>query len=492
MELDKNNSWKYNQNFSLLNLINETHINEYAESSLFHGTLIEHNYWENVKLDNSDFEALRIIGSTIKNSSLKCSDIHSLLVSHTIFDTVSFQESDISDCTFTDCEFINCDFSQAALKENQFNNCLFDTPLFKKGSYIMNNFIDSTLVNTSLKNVFYYTYYKNCTFQYVQMEAYLLGYSYGLTVSNLEELSFLFMGNICNDNYQKICNDICNVYIERGMDVNRGILYLIDPQMPIEKAIIKCFDCVYSFIKQNYLVLKEQLEFLNKIVNILYTEQNISTLAIICLINIVNKTLNMSKNSALKKAEQGLLSVKNSMLTAYYHFMDELQEHLSELPQEGDWELEVVYEKKPAYRLTDIIKDIDPDKEITVVKTATGSFIEVLKMASDILPYIDTFLAFLGLAFTIVGTYKNSNTEEKSECSIVQITNNITFDELTPQNLKLLSEVTQKSMDPVLQKNINKTITFIINNNFIHTDDYYGYNKKNVRSIKAKKHSKKK
>lgn len=58
--------------------------------------------------------------------------------------------------------------------------------------------------------------------------------------------------------------------------------------------------------------------------------------------------------------------------------------------------------------------------------------------------------------------------------------------------MKLISEVTQKSLDPVLQNDINKTISFIVNNNFIQTDDYYGYNKKNIQSIKAKKHSKKK
>lgn len=492
MELDKNNSWKYNQNFSLLHLINETHINEHAESSLFHGTLIEKNYWENVKLDNSDFEALRIIGSTIKNSSFNNSDIHSLLVTYTVFDSVSFQESDISDCTFIDCKFVNCTFSKAALKENEFKNCLFDTPLFEKGTYIMNNFIESTLLNTRFKNVFYYTYYKDCTFQNVEMEAYLLGYSYGLTVRNLEEMSFLFMGNICSDNYQKICNDICNIYIERGMDINRGILYLVDPEIPVEKAVIKCFDCVYNFIKQNYLVQKEQLEFLNKIVTILYTERSISSLAIICLINIVNETLNMPKNSALAKAEHGLLSVKNSMLTGYYNFMDELQEHLCELPHEGDWELEIIYEKKPSYRLTDIIKDIAPDKEITVIKTAIGSFIEVLQMTSEILPYIDTFLTFLGVAFTIVETRKNGSAEKKPQSCVVQITNNITYTQLTPKNLKLISEVTQKSLDPVLQNDINKTISFIVNNNFIQTDDYYGYNKKNIQSIKAKKHSKKK
>lgn len=490
MKPDKKNSWRYNQNFSLLHLINETHIDEYAEASLFHGTLIEHNYWARVKLDNSDFEALRIVGSTIQYSSFDNSDIHSLLVAHTVFDTVSFQETDISDCTFKNCKFVNCNFSRSVLKENQFNNCFFDAPIFEKGSYIMNDFIESILANTSLKNVFYYTYYKNCTFQNVKMEAYLLGYSYGLTVHNLMELSFLFMGNICSDDYQKICNNICNVYIKRDMAINRGILYLIDPQMPAEKAIMKCFDCVYSFIKQNCIVQKEQLEFLNKIVTILYAEQNISSLVILYLIDIINKTLNMSKNSALEKAEQGLLFMKNGMLTNYYHFMDKLQERLARIPQDDDWELEIIYEKKPSYRLVDIIKTIDPDSGISVIKTATGSFIEILQMTGKALPYIDTFLAFLGLTVTI-STNKKNSTKKEPQNYVVHITNNIAYEQVTPQNLKSIMEVTQKSMDPILQNNINKTISFIVNNNFIQTDDYYGYNKKNVRSAKAKKHSKK-
>ena len=112
-------------------------------------------------------------------------------------------------------------------------------------------------------------------------------------------------------------------------------------------------------------------------------------------------------------------------------------------------------------------------------------------MANEILPYIDTFLSFLGLAFTVKEVHKNNNTEKNSQSCVVQITNNITYSQLTQKGLKSISEVTQKSMDPILQNNMNKTILFIVNNNFIQTDDCYGYNKENVRSIKAKKHSKK-
>lgn len=494
MDLLSKKTWKFNQNFSLLHLHNENHVDEIAESSLFHGTIVEKNYWENVKIDNSDLEAMRIVHTIIKNSSFKNSDMHSLLVTRTEFSNTSFQETDISDCTFIECKFINCDFSNATLKENQFEDCIFDSPVFSGGSYIMNSFINSTLTNTCLKNVFYYTYFKECTFEEVIMEAYLLGYSFGLTLNNLEELSYLFMGELCSDDYQKVCKDINNVYIDRRMVINSGLLYLVDPKVPVEKAIIKCFECVYYYIKENHLIQKEQMVFLNKIVTIMHEEQTISPLTVICLINSINHTLNLERNSSLAKAEQGLLSIKNSMLTYYYHFIDELQKYLAEIPHNCDMELKITYEERPSYRLANIVKDIDPEKEINVIKTESGSFIEWIECSSTILPYIDTFLALLGVAIPVIfETQKNRKKKKDPQSSncVIQITNKIEVSQITSKELDVLPEIIQKSVDPILQRDINKTITFVLNNNFIQANDCHGYSKKNVRSIEAKKRRKK-
>ena len=65
MKLSNTKTWRYNQNFSSLHLNNENHIGETAEASLFHGTFIENNHWEEVKIDYSDLEAMRIIHSIV-------------------------------------------------------------------------------------------------------------------------------------------------------------------------------------------------------------------------------------------------------------------------------------------------------------------------------------------------------------------------------------------------------------------------------------------
>lgn len=338
----QNNLWKYNQNFSFLHLCKETHINDKAESSLFQGTVIENNTWENVSISNSDLEATRIIHTTIKDSTFANTDIHSLIVTNSNFYNVSFQSADITDCTFIDCQFINCSFEEAVLKDSEFINCILKKPLFFKGSYLMNSFSKCTFKDTCLKNVFYYTFFDECIFNNVIIEAYLLGFTYGLTINNLETLSYLIMGKPVEYEYQKICRKIIEIYKERKMIINQGVLYLSDPNIYVEQAIIECFQFLYKFIQNDYIVQKEQLAFLGKILNIIYEKKYISPLGLICLMNIIDGMLNIKMNSSLKKAKSGIIIIQNSILLHYQSLIDTLTENLTKLPQNGKFEIKIL------------------------------------------------------------------------------------------------------------------------------------------------------
>lgn len=305
--------WKYNQNFSLQLLKNEIHINDSAQSANFSGAIIEKNQWENVNLANSDVEATRILDTTIKNSSFVDADMHSLLVVRTEFFGVSFAGANIIDCTFSDCQFINCNFDGVTLNDSQFQNCTLIDTSFSGGSYTMNRFEHCTLKNLCFKNVFYYTHFNACEFYSVEMEAYLLGYTYGLTLENLESLQFLFMGKPYTNTYKEVSRDIQKIYKDRGMFINQGILYLLDPDMPANQAILKCFQCVGRFIQMDYLVKKEQLEFLNRIVAVMYEDRIISPLILIQLMNIIKQILNQPQNTSLEKINPELLFIQNNI-----------------------------------------------------------------------------------------------------------------------------------------------------------------------------------
>lgn len=491
MNMLQKKEWNVNQNFSLLRLYKENHVNDTAESSLFHGTIIEQNDWENVKIDNSDLEAIRILHSTIKNTSFKNADIHSIFAVNTEFYNVSFENTDITDCTFSNCKFIKCNFSGAALKESVFENCILEEPLFMNGSYIMNTFKNCVFQRTCFKNVFYYTHFDECVFEGVVLEAYLLGYIYGLSITNLESLTFLFMGEACDYTYQEVCSKIEDVYKNRKMIINLGILYLLDPQLIPANAILKCFECVNKYIENDCLVQNEQMIFLNKIITIMYCKEQISPLVLVYLLNIINAILNSKENVALEKAKTGLTSIKNSILTHYHAFADELTERLSCYPKNGETMLKIIYEKEPTYRLTDIINEIDSTKEITVVKTEIGSFVEWIKCVAEVLPYIDTFLALLGVVVPIVVTKVNKkkqtdNKQVPNKDCVVEINNNIDISQLSKKQTQILPEIIKNSIDPVLQNNINRTVKFVLNNNFVAVDDKHGYTTQNLRSIEVK------
>lgn len=482
----QNNLWKYNQNFSFLHLCKETHINDKAESSLFQGTVIENNTWENVSISNSDLEATRIIHTTIKDSTFANTDIHSLIVTNSNFYNVSFQSADITDCTFIDCQFINCSFEEAVLKDSEFINCILKKPLFFKGSYLMNSFSKCTFKDTCLKNVFYYTFFDECIFNNVIIEAYLLGFTYGLTINNLETLSYLIMGKPVEYEYQKICRKIIEIYKERKMIINQGVLYLSDPNIYVEQAIIECFQFLYKFIQNDYIVQKEQLAFLGKILNIIYEKKYISPLGLICLMNIIDGMLNIKMNSSLKKAKSGIIIIQNSILLHYQSLIDTLTENLTKLPQNGKFEIKIVYKEQPTYRLTNIIEDFDSTKQAFVTKTEIGSFIEWIECAANVLPFIDTFFNFIGIAMplaTILKSQKEKTTEESHADCIIQINNNIDVSNLSQKQLKKLPEIIEKSINPILQSDVNKTVKFILNNNFVDTKNRHGYTIQNIKSI---------
>lgn len=485
--------WNTNQNFSLLHLYREQHVNDFAESSLFHGTIIEQNDWDNVKIDNSDLEAIRILHSTIKNTSFKNADIHSIFAVNTIFYNVSFENTDITDCTFTNCKFIKCNFTGAALKESMFENCILEEPLFVSGSYILNTFKKCVFQNNCFKNVFYYTYFDECVFENVILEAYLLGYTYGLTITNLESINFLFMGEACDETYQEICTKIENIYKNRKMIINLGILYLLDPQLIPENAILKCFECVYKYIKNDYLIQTEQMIFLNNIISVMYCKKQIAPIILVYLLNAINAILSLEENVALRKARTGLISIKNNILTQYYAFTDELTARISCYPKNNEVTLKIIYEKEPTYRLTHIINEIDSTKEINVIKTEVGSFIEWIKCVSDVLPYVDTFLALLGVVVPIVITNVTEKKQQKKQATdtdcIIEINNNVDISKLSKKQAQILPEIIKNSIDPILQNNVNRTVKFVLNNNFVATDDKHGYNTTNLRSIEAKYHS---
>lgn len=481
----QNSNWTYNQNFSFQRLSKENHFNESAKSALFNGTIIENNSWHSVDLTNSDIETTRILKTDIQNCYFDNTDIHSIWAIDTIFQNTSFHGANIVDCTFINCKFINCDFSNVTLNDCTFRQCELSDINLLDGSFTMNIFNTCQLERMCFKNVFYYTHFNQCRFNNVTFEAYLLGYSYGLTLENMSSFQYLFMGEESNDNYIDICRNIRTIYQKRGLIINEGILYLLDPSMPATQAIIKCFDCLKQYIEKDLLTKKEQLQFLKRIIEHMYENHVIAPIAMVQLLHIIDQILNLAPNVSLVKIKSDLIQVKNSILTNYYAFIEYLAETIESDKIEGKAVINIVYEEQPKYRLTDVLNEIAGTQDAYVIKTQKGSFIEWISCTSNMITCLEIFLSFLGIIVPIAwDIHKSKSTREAAPERILEINNRFSTSKVSLDEVEILPEITKQAIKPLLQKNINQTIKVIINNEFIDSPTVLGYSNDNIKSIK--------
>lgn len=481
----QNSNWTYNQNFSFQKLFNEKHFNESAKSALFNGTIIEKNNWNNVNLTNSDIETTRILKTDIQNCYFDNTDIHSIWVIDTNFQNTSFRGANIVDCTFINCTFIDCDLRDVTLNDCTFRQCELRNTNLLGGSFTMNVFTSCLLEKMCFKNVFYYTHFDQCEFNDVIFEAYLLGYSYGLTMDNMSSFQYLFMGEKSADNYIDICRNIKMIYQERGLIINEGILYLLDPTLPATQAIVKCFECLKKYIEKDLLTKKEQLQFLKRIVENMYNNHIIAPIAMVQLLYIIDQILYLTPNVSLVKIKSDLIQVKNSILTNYHTFIDNLSEIIESNRVEKEVVINIVYEKQPQYRLSDILNEIAGEQEARVIKTQKGSFIEWISCTSNIITCLEIFLNFLGIVIPIAwDIHKAKTPHEAVPERILEINNKFNISNISLDEIEILPEMTKQAITPLLQKKINRTIKVIINNEFTDSSTVLGYSNENIKSIK--------
>ena len=157
-------------------------------------------------------------------------------------------------------QFIDCDFGNVTLNNCIFEECQLINTNLLGGSFTLNEFSNCTFETACFKNVFYYTIFNECYFEDVTIEAYLLGYTYGLNLNNLLSFNFLFMGEPTNDSLYDIFENIRSIYHERGLLINEGILFLLDTSISTSQAIVKCFECLYRYIEKDLLTKREQLQ----------------------------------------------------------------------------------------------------------------------------------------------------------------------------------------------------------------------------------------
>lgn len=396
-------------------------------NSLFNGAVFIESIFNEISFDSSDLEGTRFSGCSFRNCSFSGADVHSIWVANCQFNGVSFDETILTDCTFHHCNFKDCSFNGTSQMECVFDHCVLD-PFAPEGSSItLNQYKNTTFRRAVFRNVFYYQWFENCHMPDADFEAYLMGYIYGLTPQNLKECNIVVMGNqersqICSKGYSisEIYQIIEDIYNNRRMYLNIGILELGDQRNSKDEILLKCVYLLGRLLADNQLLKNEQIKFLEKLIMSLYEQGQIAPLTIYLmereLQKIVDEYQNQPENISWQKAAKDIAALKNRLYFVFLEFLDKLQIALHDLPITDDPALRFTYEQKPQIPLTKIVAAMMPGFPLPVrISEEKGSFIEVIQFCSAAIPYVKIFLELMGIVVPIVLAVRNERREERKE-----------------------------------------------------------------------------
>ena len=167
-----------------------------ARQSLLNGSLIRNCEFKDCDLSRCDLEAVRLESCTLYNTRLDTADIRSSTFSRVVFNRCSFNEAFVDDCTFIECEFINCAMDSMIITHSTYKNCAHISCSFVSSTVLLNQYRHCKFSELTLgNNTFLLHVIDKCDFYKCKINIDAVGYIYGITQSNLENVGYVFLGN---------------------------------------------------------------------------------------------------------------------------------------------------------------------------------------------------------------------------------------------------------------------------------------------------------
>lgn len=447
---------------------------------------------ENVCFFNASFFSTKFSDVTFSQCNLKSIDMCSVWASGCHFLNCDFSNATISDSTFINCMFDNAILESVGLTRCQFINCSFKDISTDDSTVFLNTFTHCHLEKAEFKESFHYQTFENCTFSGVYIAPELLGYNFGFPPELFETLS------------QEIdLDELETSFTSNGLYVNAAILRINRFQGHYDAAMIACVAALGQMIQNDILIKADEIEFLKSLTMYFQAHQQITPISVLRIWQLLNNYfMSKSPNTAASKAMPHIHEFANALYFSYMEFQKKLQDQLMQLPKANSVtdkaELQIVYAEKPEMPLLDCLIQFsalaDPAcPEPQLLRTKQGSFHEIHEIAAVIIPYVQTFLALLGVIVPIAiytkqkqdQTVARQNRDEevtqnlaKAPSNRVEITLPVSEASqpliLLPNTEPIRSETNKIVLD-VMKMSNTKTL--------IGSADFCGYNGKNIQSI---------
>lgn len=228
-----------------------------------------------------DFEGTIFYDTIFYEVQLSACDIKSSYFNKCEFINCSFDLSAITDTDFIECKFINCSYRDALMRNITYNYCVISSGDFEMSTITVSKFNDCVFDNVLLGDCSFYDHIiSNCRFSNVTINIDAVGRIFGLTIENLKQFKYIFLGKIYGFAPDEFFIRLDKIFENKEWRLQNALYkYNIGSYAPYE-YVIKVFETLTYFISNNIIVKHDDLIFLANIIDTMKKKNNLSIFAL--------------------------------------------------------------------------------------------------------------------------------------------------------------------------------------------------------------------
>jgi uncharacterized protein YjbI with pentapeptide repeats len=292
--------------------------------SLFIGAVFEDCHFISVGFNRCDFSGVKIVKCTFEGCQFVPDEFRSCLIGNSHF----------SDCNFRGCEwmqiqveestFSRCDFRGATIRESQFEGCEFSHWSLRRCSITGNDFTKCRFRSVDLGDcTALFLFFNSCDFDQSRINVESIGFTYGLTVANIERLNLIHLGKSqAKPALVDLVEILIDAYRERGWHIGASIIELNfrrRPPLASMRDLAEKFASTFADMPIDW----EEFKFFVQIMERLQSEQRLPLLGLWLVIGILKSVAQQQTfiNSAVSenvraRADRLLMQILDEVVPA--------------------------------------------------------------------------------------------------------------------------------------------------------------------------------
>jgi len=250
--------------------------------SLFTGAVFRACRFSGVEFSRSDLDGFKAESCTYENCRFVGCDIRSSSFDGCAFTQCTLDEALIKDCTFDRCEFKDTSWQQTVTSECSFDATTLDSCPLTRSSITQNRFSRSRFVDMTLGDCsFLYIIFASCTFERCAINAESVGMIFGITVEELQNFEIWHSGQpLAGPESSQIVSAFLYEYARRGWSLGVSIMRLNFHLTAELYAIHEYLTALESDVENGFLLNREELDFLARVMTELHANDRLPLLAV--------------------------------------------------------------------------------------------------------------------------------------------------------------------------------------------------------------------